>query len=98
VLDPEKRMTVNQALAHPFITGKWTMLLIFWLQKCCCARFCTLWPNSFRYLIIAHYLYLMCSGLWALSSFWHGWSQNWWYVVSSTLYRRVHFSGVLVLL
>jgi hypothetical protein len=98
VLDPEKRMTVYQALAHPFITGKWTMLLLFWLQTCCCTRICTLWPNPFRYLIIAHYLYILSSGLWALDSFSHGWSQNWWYVVSSTLYRRFIQWNVLVLL
>jgi hypothetical protein len=26
-LDPEKRLTVSQALNHPFITGKWPLLL-----------------------------------------------------------------------
>lgn len=29
VLDPDKRITVSQALSHPFITGKWIMMLIF---------------------------------------------------------------------
>jgi len=28
ILDPDKRLTVSQALNHPFITGKGTMLLI----------------------------------------------------------------------
>lgn len=29
VLDPEKRLDVSQALSHPFITGKWTLMMIF---------------------------------------------------------------------
>ena len=28
ILDPEKRITVSQALSHPFITGKWHKMLI----------------------------------------------------------------------
>ena len=39
VLDPDKRMTVSQALTHPFITGKWIMLLILWLQKMLSAKY-----------------------------------------------------------
>jgi len=39
VLDPDKRITVVQALSHPFITGKWIMMLIFWLHKCYWACF-----------------------------------------------------------
>ena len=39
VLDPDKRLTVSQALSHPFITGKWTLLLIFWLQNSYSARY-----------------------------------------------------------
>lgn len=38
VLDPDKRITVSQALSHPFITGKWILKLIFWLQESCCPR------------------------------------------------------------
>lgn len=39
VLDPDKRLNVSQALSHPFITGKWTMILVLWLQTCCCVRY-----------------------------------------------------------
>ena len=29
ILDPEKRLTVKQALAHPFITSKWNYVAVF---------------------------------------------------------------------
>lgn len=55
VLDPDKRMTVAQALTHPFITGKWTMLLNLWLRKCCSARYLYIDLIHFQFLITGHY-------------------------------------------
>lgn len=66
VLDPEKRMTVSQALSHPFITGKWTKMLNLWLKRCSWA-----WHMFIRiyfifiYLMIGHLsvLFIACSAL-----------------------------------
>jgi hypothetical protein len=38
ILDPDKRMTVSQALNHPFISGKWSSCANFWHIHCCLCR------------------------------------------------------------
>lgn len=57
ILDPEKRLTVSQALNHPFITGKWTMLQI-WSSKWYSLIFVHIDPIDIKVLIIWHYLSL----------------------------------------
>lgn len=47
VLDPEKRMTVSQALSHPFITGKWNKMLISECRNKMLIYASSLWSNLF---------------------------------------------------
>lgn len=97
VLDPDKRITVSQALSHPFITGKWIMMRWFTrLQK---LDNCTLWSKFiYTYLIIGLSL---CSLCWIENvghKAWCGWSQQRWFCGQENSYLEVLLVEVVLFL